>query len=126
MHIELWPIDRPKPYPRNARKWNAAAVAKVAPSIREYGFRQPIVVDVHHVIVIGTCGRRSATSPLSAAESNQLSPTDEHVRSRLHLLLIATVPLRPPSLPARESPALDPFCVRGKTPACLLTNDQTN
>ena len=53
MHIELWQIDRPKPYPKNARKWSAAAVAKVASSVREYGFRQPIVVDVHDVICIG-------------------------------------------------------------------------
>jgi DNA modification methylase len=53
LHIELWPIDRPKPFPKNARHWNAAAVAKVAASIREYGFRQPIVVDVHDVICIG-------------------------------------------------------------------------
>ncbi len=62
MHIELWPIDRPKPYPKNARKWNAAAVAKVASSIREYGFRQPIVVDVHDVIVIGHLRREAAKS----------------------------------------------------------------
>jgi DNA modification methylase len=53
VHIELWPIDRPQPFPKNARHWNAAAVAKVASSIREYGFRQPIVVDVHDVICIG-------------------------------------------------------------------------
>jgi ParB-like chromosome segregation protein Spo0J len=62
VHIELWPIDRPKPYPKNARKWNAAAVAKVAASIREYGFRQPIVVDVHEVIVIGHLRREAAKS----------------------------------------------------------------
>jgi DNA modification methylase len=62
VHIELWPIDRPKPYPKNARKWNAAAVAKVAASIREYGFRQPIVVDVHDVIVIGHLRREAAKS----------------------------------------------------------------
>ena len=60
MHIELWPIDRPKPYPKNAREWNAAAVAKVASSIREYGFRQPIVVDVHDVIIIGHLRREAA------------------------------------------------------------------
>ena len=53
MQVELWPIDRPKPYPRNARKWSAAAVDKVAASIRAYGFRQPIVVNVHDVIIIG-------------------------------------------------------------------------
>jgi site-specific DNA-methyltransferase (adenine-specific) len=58
MHIELWSIDRPKPYPKNAREWGAAAVAKVASSIREYGFRQPSVVDVHDVIVIGHLRRK--------------------------------------------------------------------
>jgi hypothetical protein len=34
MAIELWPIDRPKDYPKNARKWSAQAVEKVAASIR--------------------------------------------------------------------------------------------
>jgi DNA modification methylase len=53
MEIELWPIDRPKPYPKNARKWSTAAVDKLASSIRVYGFRQPIVVDKHGVIIIG-------------------------------------------------------------------------
>jgi DNA modification methylase len=53
MLIEMWPIDRPKDYPKNARKWGAHAVEKVAASIREYGFRQPVVVDVSDVIVIG-------------------------------------------------------------------------
>jgi hypothetical protein len=24
--IEMWPIDRPKDYPKNARKWSAKAV----------------------------------------------------------------------------------------------------
>jgi hypothetical protein len=53
MLTEQWPIDRPKPYPKNARKWGAAAVDKVAASIHAYGFRQPIVVDLHDVIIIG-------------------------------------------------------------------------
>jgi DNA modification methylase len=51
--IENWPIDRPKDYPKNARKWSAQAVEKVAASIREYGWRQPVVVDANDVIVIG-------------------------------------------------------------------------
>jgi len=50
---EWWPIARPKPYPKNARKWSQKAVEKVAASIREFGWRQPIVVDAHDVIVIG-------------------------------------------------------------------------
>ena len=41
MLIEAWPIDRPKDYPKNARKWSAQAVEKVAASIRAYGWRQP-------------------------------------------------------------------------------------
>jgi DNA modification methylase len=62
MDIEIWPIDRPKPYPKNARKWSADAVAKVASSIRAYGFRQPIVVDIHGVIIIGHLRLASAKS----------------------------------------------------------------
>jgi hypothetical protein len=53
MQIELWPIDRPRAYAKNARKWSAKAVEKIAASLREFGFRQPIVVDKDGVIVIG-------------------------------------------------------------------------
>jgi ParB-like chromosome segregation protein Spo0J len=60
MLIEYWPIDRPKDYPKNARKWSGQAIGKVAASIREYGFRQPVVVDVHDVIVIGHLRRAAA------------------------------------------------------------------
>lgn len=41
-----------KPYPNNPRI-NAAAVDKVAASIREFGFQQPIVVDKNYVIIAG-------------------------------------------------------------------------
>jgi ParB-like nuclease family protein len=51
--IEMWPVDRPKPYPKNARRWTAIAIEKVANSILEFGFRQPIVVDARGVIIIG-------------------------------------------------------------------------
>jgi len=53
MEIEMWPIERPIPYPKNARKWSDRAIATVAASIKEFGFRQPIVVDANDVIVIG-------------------------------------------------------------------------
>ncbi len=53
MEIALWPIDKPIPYSRNARQISDAAVAKVAASIKEFGFRQPIVVDVEGVVVAG-------------------------------------------------------------------------
>lgn len=41
--VESWPIDRVIPYARNPRK-NAHAVAKVAASLKEFGWRQPIVL----------------------------------------------------------------------------------
>jgi ParB-like chromosome segregation protein Spo0J len=53
MKIELWPIDKLIPYARNARKIPQAAIDKVAASIKEFGWRQPIVVDADRVIVAG-------------------------------------------------------------------------
>ena len=52
MKIEFWNIDRVRPYDQNPRR-NDKAVEAVANSIREYGFRQPIVVDANGVIVVG-------------------------------------------------------------------------
>ena len=52
MKIEQWDIDKVKPYEKNPRR-NDKAVEAVANSIREFGFRQPIVVDKHGVIVVG-------------------------------------------------------------------------
>lgn len=40
------------PYARNPRK-NTEAVAAVAASIKEFGFKQPIVVDDENVIIVG-------------------------------------------------------------------------
>lgn len=58
--VEWWPTDRPVDYPLNARKWKPAAVAKVAASIKAYGWQQPIVVDSAGVIVIGHLRRAAA------------------------------------------------------------------
>jgi DNA modification methylase len=52
MHIELRPIASVRPYENNPRI-NDQAVDAVAASIREFGFRQPIVVDAQGVIIIG-------------------------------------------------------------------------
>jgi len=74
--IELWPIDRPKPYPRNARKIGDAAVDKVAASIQEFGWRQPIVVDVDGVVVVGHVR-------LMAARKLKLSEVPVHIADNL-------------------------------------------
>jgi len=50
--VELRDIDSVRPYESNPRL-NDQAVAAVAKSLREFGFRQPIVVDPDGVIVVG-------------------------------------------------------------------------
>jgi hypothetical protein len=53
MNIELWPIDRVVPYSKNPRRIPQAAIDKVADSIAEYGWQQPIVVDADGVTIAG-------------------------------------------------------------------------
>jgi DNA modification methylase len=51
MHVEMRPVGSIRPYENNPRLNDA--VDAVAASIREFGFRQPIVVDEDGVIVVG-------------------------------------------------------------------------
>ncbi|MDX1961612.1 MAG: DNA modification methylase [Pirellulales bacterium] len=53
MEIELVSLDRLRPYGQNPRKIDDVAVAAVAKSLKEFGFRQPIVVDAELVIIVG-------------------------------------------------------------------------
>jgi DNA modification methylase len=71
MQIETWPVDRPQPYDKNPRL-NDDAVEIVAKSIREFGFRQPIVVDEAGVVIIGH-------TRLKAAKSLGLAEVPVHV-----------------------------------------------
>jgi DNA modification methylase len=75
MKIELWPLDRVKPYPGNPRL-NDEAVDAVAASLQEYGFRQPIVVDGDGVIIVGH-------TRLKAARKLGLSMVPVHVATDL-------------------------------------------
>ena len=52
MEIENLSPSLISPYPGNPRQ-NDGAVAKVAASIKEFGFRQPIVVDEQMVVIVG-------------------------------------------------------------------------
>lgn len=52
MEVKNVDINSVIPYARNPRK-NSLAVDKVAASIKEFGFKQPIVVDSENVIVVG-------------------------------------------------------------------------
>ncbi len=52
MKIEMRRLSEIRPYEKNPRV-NDGAVDAVANSIRDYGFRQPIVVDAEGVIIVG-------------------------------------------------------------------------
>jgi hypothetical protein len=49
MKIQRWSIDKVISYKRNPRR-NDEAVDKVAASIKEFGFKQPILADKESVI----------------------------------------------------------------------------
>lgn len=53
MRIEQRPLTTIEPYGKNAKKHPEKQVTKIADSIREFGFNQPIVVDKAGVIIVG-------------------------------------------------------------------------
>src|SRR5262245_26830061 len=59
MEVELRNVAEITPYENNPRI-NDQAVAAVAASIREFGFRQPIVVDELFVIIVGDTRLKAA------------------------------------------------------------------
>ena len=65
MQVEQVAIEWVVPYARNPRK-NGPAVAKVAASIREFGFCQPIVVDRERVVIGQDAGGASGCRPRTA------------------------------------------------------------
>lgn len=59
MNVVMLSIDDVFPYDNNPRN-NEKAVDAVAASIREYGFKKPILVDEDHVILAGHTRRLAA------------------------------------------------------------------
>lgn len=76
MKIEMWLTIKIIPFARNARKIPQQAIDKVAASIQEFSFRQPIVVDKDGVIV---CGH----TRLLAAQKLGLEHVPVHVAENL-------------------------------------------
>jgi ParB-like chromosome segregation protein Spo0J len=65
--IELWPVERLKPYDRNARTHSPEQVTKIAASLAEFGFTNPILVDSADGIIAGH-GRLMAAKELGLAD----------------------------------------------------------
>jgi ParB-like chromosome segregation protein Spo0J len=76
LEVCWWPIDKPIPYARNSRKIPERAIDKVAASIKEFGWRQAIVVDKDGVII---CGH----TRLLAAKKLGLKQVPVHVADNL-------------------------------------------
>lgn len=62
--IEVWPLDRLVPYDRNARTHSPEQVAKIAASMTEFGFNNPILVDAAGGVIIAGHGRLEAAHML--------------------------------------------------------------
>lgn len=83
MNIEYLSPGVLTPYPANAKKHPDDQVKHIANSIREFGFRQPIVVDADNVVVIGH-GRLMAAKSLrldSVPVVRADDLTDEQIRA---------------------------------------------
>jgi hypothetical protein len=65
--LEMWPLERLRPYARNARIHSERQVEQIAASIREFGFTAPILVDSADGILAGH-GRLQAAQLLGLAE----------------------------------------------------------
>ena len=82
MQIEMISVNDLVPYEKNPRK-NDQSVDKVAESIREFGFRSPVVIDRHNVVVCGHTRLKAAkklklqTVPCIRADDL----TDEQIRA---------------------------------------------
>ena len=65
--IEMWPIGRLKPYGRNPRTHSPDQVRRIAESIAQFGFTNPLLVDSQDGIIAGH-GRLAAAQQLGLAE----------------------------------------------------------
>lgn len=61
--IELWPVDKLRPYDKNPRTHSNAQVAQIAGSIAEFGFLSPVLVDSQAGVIAGA-GRLAAARKL--------------------------------------------------------------
>jgi len=76
--IEMWPVDRLKPYERNPRKHDDDQVERIAASIVERGFTNPILVDGDDGIIAGhgrlLAARRLGLREVPVIELTHLTP----------------------------------------------------
>lgn len=67
MEITFRPITEIKPYQRNAKTHSSEQIRKIADSISEFGFNQPIVLDKDGTVIVGH-GRLEAAKLLGLSD----------------------------------------------------------
>jgi DNA modification methylase len=65
--VQCWPIEKLKPYEKNARTHSQEQVEQIAASMLEYGFTNPILIDGNDEIIAGH-GRLMAANHLGLKE----------------------------------------------------------
>ena len=60
LKVELWDIERVKPYPKNAKTHPDEQIERLSRTISRFGWDQPIVVDKH-----GALGCRSRVGSIT-------------------------------------------------------------
>ena len=87
MQIQMVKVADIVPYVKNAKKHPDNQVDYIANSIKEFGFRQPLVIDKDNVIVIGH-GRLMAAKKLGMAEVPALY-ADDLTEAQINALRLA-------------------------------------
>lgn len=85
MKVNQVKIDKIRPYERNAKKHPEKQVKKIADSIDEFGFNQPIVVDKDGVIIVGH-GRYFASIMLGLEEVPVIELNIDEKRAKAYRL----------------------------------------
>lgn len=79
MQIEYLDIEEVIPYANNPRKNDGEAVDRVAASIKEYGFKNPIIIDKENVVVAGHTRLKAAKKlnieKVPVIKADDLTPT---------------------------------------------------
>ena len=114
MQIEMWDIDRIREYQGNPRL-NDDAVDRVAESIRQFGFKVPVLVDQDGVLIAGhtriRAARRLGMKQVPVIRADDLTP--EQVRAlriadnKLHELSSWDMQLLPIELEALQAMNFD-------------------
>ena len=99
-----WPIEKIFPYSKNARKIPQSAIDKVAASLCEYGWQQPIVVEPNGTIIVGHVRRLGALqngwteAPVVVAEIDRLNVPVASPAWNVSALNCTAVPVQVPAL----------------------------